>query len=197
MIRFSSPSPLREKVGLCEMHFSFDIRRDDIANEGTYFAWHCSWIYGSHNVVWQIIKWLCRYPLIQKKNILVVKRTTSSYIDRKLYKLRSPASIVYLLPYSRSWLEAANDERRTRGPTYFMQNCKDLLANEKWSMERVKTHCIKKLQIKPTLGLFFTAHSVPFSQPGTWLSLYLNWVDLFLNNANYTELHWILIDDIL
>lgn len=65
----------------------------------------------------------------------------------------------------RSWLEAANDERRTRGPTYFMQNCKDLLANEKWSMERVKAHCIKKLQIKPALGLFFTAHSVPFSQP--------------------------------
>ncbi|XP_033338045.1 F-box only protein 22 [Megalopta genalis] len=64
----------------------------------------------------------------------------------------------------RSWLEAANDERRTRGPTYFMQNCKNLLVNEKWSMERIKTQCIKELQIKPALGLFFTARSVPFTQ---------------------------------
>ncbi|KZC09781.1 F-box only protein 22 [Dufourea novaeangliae] len=65
----------------------------------------------------------------------------------------------------RSWLEAANDERRTRGPTYFIQNCKELLANEKLSMERIKMQSIKKLQIKPALGLFFTAPSIPFSEP--------------------------------
>ncbi|XP_078036540.1 F-box only protein 22-like [Augochlora pura] len=62
----------------------------------------------------------------------------------------------------RSWLEAANDEKRTRGPAYFIYKCKNL--NEKWSMERVKTQCINELQIKPALGLFFTAHSVLFTQ---------------------------------
>lgn len=71
--------------------------------------------------------------------------------------------------YCRSWLEAANDEIRTRGPTYFIQNCKELLSNEKWSMERVKAQSVKKLQIKPALGLFFTAPSVPFSQTGIYL----------------------------
>ncbi|XP_076629270.1 F-box only protein 22-like [Colletes latitarsis] len=57
----------------------------------------------------------------------------------------------------RSWLEAANNEKQTRGPTYLIEYCK-----MQCSRERVKTKIIKNLRIKPVLGLFFTSTFVPF-----------------------------------
>ncbi|XP_076672591.1 F-box only protein 22-like [Andrena cerasifolii] len=61
----------------------------------------------------------------------------------------------------RSWLEAANNEKRTRGPICFRE-CVACFASEKQSMEYFKSQIIKRLRIKPALGLFFTVSSMPF-----------------------------------
>ncbi|XP_029042958.1 uncharacterized protein LOC114876079 isoform X3 [Osmia bicornis bicornis] len=55
---------------------------------------------------------------------------------------------------SRSWLEAANSEKRTRGPICLIKSCTS--SNEEVDEEYVKVEIFKKLRIKPALGLFFT-----------------------------------------
>ncbi|XP_053979460.1 F-box only protein 22-like [Hylaeus anthracinus] len=57
---------------------------------------------------------------------------------------------------SRSWLEAANNEKRTRGPTHSIEH-----LTEHITMGRVKTQIIKQLRIKPVLGLFFPSNRIP------------------------------------
>ena len=54
----------------------------------------------------------------------------------------------------RSWLEAANSEKRTRGPICLIKSCTS--SNEEVDEEYVKVEIFKKLKIKPALGLFFT-----------------------------------------
>lgn len=62
----------------------------------------------------------------------------------------------------RSWLEAANNEKRTRGPISLIANYEKFLPKEKSTMECLKTQIIKNLTIKPALGLFFTNPTVVF-----------------------------------
>lgn len=55
----------------------------------------------------------------------------------------------------RSWLEAANSEKRTRGPTCLMRNVKDWRYTP-IGWEGVKRYSIECSQLKPSLALFFT-----------------------------------------
>jgi len=59
---------------------------------------------------------------------------------------------VYEIILSRSWLEAANNEKYTRGPCCFIQVYKT--RNEFLSE-------IKNIRIKPSIGFFFIPENTP------------------------------------
>ncbi|XP_011165961.1 uncharacterized protein LOC105200213 [Solenopsis invicta] len=80
---------------------------------------------------------------------------SSSYLTydilRIIFQYLSAKDLANAAIVCRSWLEAANKEKRTRGPCCFMQAYKteDYLSN------------INNIRVKPSLGLFFIPNDLP------------------------------------
>ncbi|KAG7213928.1 hypothetical protein KM043_003128 [Ampulex compressa] len=116
-----------------------------------------------------------------------VLRIIFSYLNGK--DLAS-ASIV-----CRSWLEAANNEKRTRGPVCLTKEYEIYLMTQEWTLERVKTAVIRKLPIKPALGLCFTPRVISFDRqdchckalPSSCDSVSLGTYGIVINNKEVEE----------
>lgn len=75
---------------------------------------------------------------------------------------------MYSALHFRSWLEVANDEKRTRGgPICFIENLE-------MGVEYFNIQIIEKLRIKPTLGLIFKAPRRLYSKQGILFILYFS-----------------------
>lgn len=75
---------------------------------------------------------------------------------RIIFKYLNAIDLSNVSMVCRSWLEAANNEKRIRGPVCLMEDFEDLSENSRCNIECVKRKIIKNLSIRPLLGLFFT-----------------------------------------
>ncbi|CAK9795086.1 F-box only protein 22 [Anthophora quadrimaculata] len=85
----------------------------------------------------------------EEKSIIRTDRYLTYDVLRIIFKYLNGVELSNASMVCRSWLEVANDEKRTaRGSIlYFLQDMR--------SAEYFKTQIVQKLLIKPTLGLFF------------------------------------------